>query len=67
MGDLYVSLGQGEKAREAYLKSLAIAERLAASEPDRADYQRDLSVSYNTDGGPVPFRWVRGRRLARPT
>ena len=33
-------------AREAYLKSLAIAERLAQAEPDRADYQRDLAVSH---------------------
>ncbi len=45
MGDLYGALGQGEQAREAYLKSLAIAERLAQAEPDRADYQRDLVVS----------------------
>jgi hypothetical protein len=29
---------------------LTIAECLAASEPDRADYQRDLSVSYNKVG-----------------
>ena len=32
------------------LKSLAIGERLAAAEPDRADYQRDLSVSYEQMG-----------------
>ena len=50
MGDLYRALGQGEQAREAYLKSLAIAEWLAQAEPDRADYQRDLSVSYNRMG-----------------
>src|SRR5262249_23625731 len=31
-------------------KSLAIRERLAQAEPDRADYQRDLSVSYNKMG-----------------
>jgi tetratricopeptide (TPR) repeat protein len=29
---------------------LAIAERLAQAEPDRADYQRDLSVSYERVG-----------------
>jgi tetratricopeptide (TPR) repeat protein len=46
MGDLYRALGQGELARDAFLKALGIRERLAASEPDRADYQRDLSVSY---------------------
>ena len=28
-------------------KALVSAERLASREPDRADYQRDLSVSYN--------------------
>jgi hypothetical protein len=38
-------LGQGEQAREAYLKSLGIRERLAQAEPDRADYQVDLAVS----------------------
>jgi tetratricopeptide (TPR) repeat protein len=50
MGDLYQALGQGEQARDAYLKDLAIAERLAQAEPDRADYQRDLSVSYERMG-----------------
>jgi hypothetical protein len=45
MGDLYRALGQGEEARQAYAKSLAITERLAAAEPDRAHYQRDLVVS----------------------
>jgi tetratricopeptide (TPR) repeat protein len=50
MGDLYRALGQGEQARDAYARSLAIRERLAKAEPDRADYQRDLSVSYNKMG-----------------
>ena len=45
MGDLYVSLGQGEAARQAYQGSLEIAERLAKAEPDRADYQLDLVIS----------------------
>jgi hypothetical protein len=45
MGDLYRALGQGDLARDAYLKALAIAERLAQAEPDRADYQRDLVIS----------------------
>ncbi|MBV8092445.1 MAG: tetratricopeptide repeat protein, partial [Acetobacteraceae bacterium] len=44
------ALGQGEQARQMYLKALAIAERLAQAEPDRADYQRDVSVSYNNMG-----------------
>jgi hypothetical protein len=45
MGDLYSALGQGEAAREAYLKSLQIIERVAQAEPDRADYQVDLAIS----------------------
>jgi hypothetical protein len=47
MGDLYSALGQGEQARQAFSASLAIRQRLAEAEPDRADYQRDLSVSYS--------------------
>ncbi len=50
MGDLYRDLGEGQNARDAYLKALAIRERLAAAEPERADYQRDLSVSYSKMG-----------------
>jgi hypothetical protein len=34
----------------AFRASLAIAERLAEAEPGRADYQRDLSVSYGRLG-----------------
>jgi hypothetical protein len=45
MGDLYVALGQGEQARVSFQRALEIRERLASAEPDRADYQRDLSVS----------------------
>ena len=33
-----------------YQKSLAIRERRAAADPENADAQRDLSVSYNTIG-----------------
>jgi hypothetical protein len=46
MGDLFSALGQGEDARQAFAKSLAIAERLAQAEPERADYQRDLIMSW---------------------
>src|ERR1700719_2915685 len=46
MGDLFSAFAQGEEARQAFGKSLAIRERLAQAEPDRADYQRDLIVSY---------------------
>ena len=113
MGDLFRALGQGEEARQAYRKSLAISERLSRSrarprrlparplgflrphgrplsrprsgqggarrlskslgiserlaqaEPDRADYQRDLSVSYDrwaTSSAPS----VRARRHDKP-
>ena len=50
MGDLYRALGQGEQARRAYEQSLEIFERLARAEPDRADYQRGLAVSYERMG-----------------
>ena len=50
MGDLLRALGQGEQAKTFYEKSLRISERLAADEPNRADYQRDLSVSYEKMG-----------------
>src|SRR5262245_56560798 len=46
VGKIQLNLGQSGKAREAYLRSLAIAERLVRAEPDRADYQRDLAASY---------------------
>src|SRR5207342_2699303 len=49
-GDAHFALGQGDEARTAYAAALAICERLAAAEPERADYQRDLSVSYNRMG-----------------
>jgi hypothetical protein len=45
MGDLCGALGQGDQARVAYAKVLAIAERLAKAEPDRTDYQVDLVIS----------------------
>ena len=45
MGDIYRALGEGEKARQAFLQSLQISERLATAEPDRADYRIDLSLS----------------------
>ena len=45
MGDLYRALGQGEPARQMYLKDLDIAERLAKAEPGRADLQIDLASS----------------------
>jgi hypothetical protein len=46
MGDLLIALGQVDEARQAFAKSLAIRERLARADPGRADYQRDLIVSW---------------------
>ena len=40
-----IATGQGEPTRAAFQQALDIAERLAAAEPDRADYQRDLATS----------------------
>ena len=37
-------------ALKSYRDSLAIAERLAQSDPGNADWQRDLSVSYEKVG-----------------
>ncbi|MBX2800439.1 MAG: hypothetical protein KTR31_22355, partial [Myxococcales bacterium] len=50
MGDLQRALGDGAGARRSYESSLSIAEALAEREPERADYQRDLSVSYSRLG-----------------
>ena len=54
MGDLYQRprTGRGRPARPMRRRSPS-AERLAKAEPDRADYQRDLSVSYNKNGRSV--------------
>jgi tetratricopeptide (TPR) repeat protein len=43
-------MGQSDDAREAYDAALAIRERLAAGEPERADFQRDLAISYDKMG-----------------
>ena len=37
-------------AGERYIQALQLSEQLADGEPNRADYQRDLSVSYNKMG-----------------
>ena len=50
MGDLFSALGQGDNARKAFQQALNIAQKLADAEPDRADYQRDLSVSHERMG-----------------
>jgi len=46
----HLALGLTDRAFARYQQLLEKAERLAKAEPDRADYQRDLSVSYNKMG-----------------
>ncbi|MGO8918080.1 MAG: CHAT domain-containing protein, partial [Stellaceae bacterium] len=46
----HLALGLTERAFERYEVLLEAIERRAQAEPDRADYQRDLSVSYNKMG-----------------
>ena|SRR2546423_266457 len=41
---------QPDSALKLYQQSLHIRDKLAQAEPDRADYQRDLSISYNKLG-----------------
>ena len=43
---MLVAQGDLPEALQAYRDSLAIAERLAAADPSNAEWQRDLSVSY---------------------
>lgn len=50
MGDIYRVLGQDDEARLAFQRALDISQNLAVAEPDRTDFQRDLSVSYNKMG-----------------
>jgi tetratricopeptide (TPR) repeat protein len=50
LADRWYLTGHLEIASDAYAKALQIRERMAHTEPDRADYQRDLSVSYNRMG-----------------
>ena len=47
LGDLYLAQGQLDLARDACLRALATARWLAATEPERADYQRNLSVAFS--------------------
>jgi tetratricopeptide (TPR) repeat protein len=46
----HLALGLIDRALARYGQLLRRYERLAQAEPDRADYQRDLSVSYNKMG-----------------
>ena len=45
VGDVLVARGNVPGALPSYRDGLAIMERLAKSDPDNADWQRDLSVS----------------------
>jgi hypothetical protein len=47
VGDVQVAQGDLPGALKSYRDSLAIAERLATSDPGNAGWQRDLSVSYS--------------------
>jgi tetratricopeptide (TPR) repeat protein len=49
-GDGLRALGFGAEAYKRYSKALEIAERMVRQEPGRADYLRDLWVSYNNIG-----------------
>lgn len=49
-GDTYAAAGDRTSALEAYRESLAIAERLAASDPDHTLYQRDIAVAHAAIG-----------------
>jgi tetratricopeptide (TPR) repeat protein len=46
----HLALGESDRAFARYQQLLEQQLRLAKAEPDRADYQRDLSVSYNKMG-----------------
>src|SRR5207249_3687264 len=46
----HLALGLTERALERYRELLEAGERRAKAEPDRADYQRELSVSYTRTG-----------------
>ena len=47
LGAVAVALGDASTAEQHYRTALSITERLAAADPDNAQYQRDLSVSHN--------------------
>ena len=50
VGDVQVAQGDLAAALQSYGDTLAIAERLAQSDPGNAGWQRDLSVSYDSIG-----------------
>jgi tetratricopeptide (TPR) repeat protein len=48
--EAHLALGWTERAMERYQALLAAQQRRVEAEPERADYQRDLSVSFNKMG-----------------
>jgi tetratricopeptide (TPR) repeat protein len=50
MGGFYLKVGDLKSAKESYENSLKVREKLAKLDPDNAEWQRDLSVSYNKMG-----------------
>ncbi len=50
LGDLMMGLGETEAAQQQYETTQSIFEKLFQAEPNRADYARDLSVSYERMG-----------------
>jgi tetratricopeptide (TPR) repeat protein len=50
LGDIWQKRGDLKAALKSYSDSLAIAERLAQSDPGNVGWQRDLSVTYNKVG-----------------
>ncbi len=57
--------GEREQALAQYRKSLAIREKLAASDPKNSDWQRDLSVSFNNVAGILEAQGEREQALAQ--
>ncbi len=53
-----VALGASDSAMRRYRELLTRHERLVQAEPERADYQRELSVSYNKVGD---LNWALGQ------
>ena len=79
LGDVRVAQGDLAGALQAYTESKNIAAKLAAADPGNAEWQRDLSISWDTLGtvreaqgdlpGPPGLRRKQehGDRLAPPT
>ena len=49
-GDLQLAAGNAEEAMHMHARALEVRERVAAGEPDRDDYQRDIAISCDRVG-----------------